>query len=110
MNVGKRPSGWITSVIKRPGSSGADNPDVYRKIKVSPLQAEVGCSRIITCWQGLKRKRLLVKIPPYMRQGMRIRLRGMGKIIRGKKGDLYLYIDIRTPLTLRYRWLSWLRR
>ncbi len=45
-------------------------------------------------------KKLVVKIPPDIRQGQRIRLTGMGEpgTAGGRPGDLYLQIRIKTPL------------
>jgi len=44
-------------------------------------------------------KKLLVKIPPGVREGQRIRLTGLGKPGKngGKPGDLYLRVHIRKP-------------
>ncbi len=45
-------------------------------------------------------KKLVVKIPPGVRHGQRIRLAGMGQpgVAGGKPGDLYLRVRIRLPL------------
>jgi curved DNA-binding protein CbpA len=45
-------------------------------------------------------KKLVVKIPPGVRDGQRIRLAGMGQDGRagGKSGDLFLKVHIRRPL------------
>jgi curved DNA-binding protein len=47
-----------------------------------------------------KSKKLVVKIPPGVRPGQRIRLAGMGKDGKGggQPGDLYLKVHIRKPL------------
>ncbi|MCG6894830.1 MAG: DnaJ domain-containing protein [Desulfobacteraceae bacterium] len=54
-------------------------------------------------------KKLIVKIPPGIRQGQRIRLAGMGKRGRGggPAGDLYLRVKIRRPLLRKMRrWIG----
>jgi hypothetical protein len=45
-------------------------------------------------------KKLVVKIPPGIRHGQRIRLAGMGEpgAAGGRPGDLYLRIRVRKPL------------
>lgn len=49
-------------------------------------------------------KKLIVKIPPGVREGQRIRLAGMGKPGRGgPPGDLYLKVKIRKPLLQKLR-------
>jgi curved DNA-binding protein len=41
----------------------------------------------------------MIRIPPGIREGQRIRLKGMGKdgSHGGEQGDLYLKVKIRTP-------------
>ncbi len=52
-----------------------------------------------------KSKKLVVKIPPNVRQGQKIRLAGMGMEGKkgGKHGDLYLKVDIRKSLVDKCR-------
>jgi len=47
-----------------------------------------------------KSKKLVVKIPPGVKEGQRIRLTGMGETGKGggKPGDLFLKVQIKTPL------------
>lgn len=44
-----------------------------------------------------KNKKLVIKIPPNVRKGQRIRLSGMGENGIAKPGDLYLKIEIKKP-------------
>lgn len=52
-----------------------------------------------------KSKKLVVKIPPGIREGQRIRLSGMGEEGKngGKSGDMYLKVRIRNPLSAKLR-------
>jgi len=52
-------------------------------------------------------KELMVTIPPGIKEGQKIRLRGMGKEGKdgGEAGDLYLHVKIRKPLLGRMRQL-----
>lgn len=54
-----------------------------------------------------KSKKLIVKIPPGVRDGQKIRLEGMGEegADRGKPGDLYLTVKIRRPLLQKVKGL-----
>jgi len=105
----RRLSNWINYTINRHNPSRSDNPNIYRKIKISPTEAELGCTKKVAYWRGRERKRLLVKIPQNIKSGMRIRLSGMGKKSYSGKGDLYLYVDIKKPLIHRLRYLSRLK-
>jgi len=105
----RRLSNWIKNIIKRNSPPGSNNPNIYRKIKISRTEAELGCTKKVVYWRGRQRKRLLVKIPPNIKSGMRIRLSGMGKNSFGGKGDLYLYVVIKKPFKYRLRYLSRLK-
>ena len=41
-----------------------------------------------------------VKVPPGMASGGKIRLRGFGVAVGGKKGDLYAVIEVKVPTAL----------
>jgi curved DNA-binding protein CbpA len=55
-----------------------------------------------------QKKKLVVKIPPGVRHGQRIRLAGMGQpgTAGGRPGDLYLRIRIRKPLAEKLKNLA----
>jgi DnaJ-class molecular chaperone len=57
-------------------------------------------------------KKLVVKIPPGIRHGQRIRLAGMGQpgTSGGKPGDLYLRVRIKSSLFEKLKWLIALLR
>ncbi len=88
-----------TLVVKEP-ARGNDLEDV---IYLDPQQALEGAKG-----KSLHRKRskkLIVTIPPGMKEGQKIRLKGMGKpgIEGGEPGDLYLKVKIKKPLLKRVR-------
>jgi DnaJ-class molecular chaperone len=85
--------------IKQP-QKGKDLDDV---IYLDPRQALEGAKG-----KYLHRKRskeLIVTIPPAMKEGQKIRLKGMGEEGRdgGEPGDLYLKVKIKKPLLQRLR-------
>jgi len=77
--------------------------DLEDVIYLSPERAlEGGKGR----YRHRKRSReLIVTIPPGMKEGQKIRLKGMGKEGRdgGESGDLYLKVKITKPLLQRLR-------
>ena len=70
--------------------------DQHIELEISPAEASAGCEKGITYKRGKQTRKLMVKIPPGVKVGTKIRLKGMG-IIEGKKsGDLYLYIKVKS--------------
>ncbi len=80
--------------------NGADINDV---IHLHPLQAQKGGP--YAYFLRKKSKKLVVKIPPGVREGQRIRLAGMGEDGKGggKPGDLYLKVQIKKPLVQKMK-------
>ena len=69
--------------------------DQHIELEISPAEAIAGCEKGITYKRGKQTKKLMVKIPPGIKAGTKIRLKGVS-IIEGKKsGDLYLYIKVK---------------
>jgi len=69
--------------------------DQHIELEVPPAEAIAGGEKSVTYKRGNKTKELIIKIPPGVKSGTRIRLKGMG-IIEGKKsGDLYLHIKVK---------------
>ena len=75
--------------------NGADIKDTVR---LTPSQAARG-GRFFYLYRK-KGKKLIVTIPPGVRDGQRIRLSGLGKDGKGggTPGDLYLKAEVRKPL------------
>ena len=71
--------------------------DIVETIRLSPLQAISGGP--YAYFHRQKSKKLVVKIPPGIHAGQRIRLAGMGKDGKGggNNGDLYLIVQIQNP-------------
>jgi DnaJ-class molecular chaperone len=72
--------------------------DIYDVIHLSPEKAREGGPYAFS--HHKRSKKLVVKIPPGIRENQRIRLANMGEKGKGtgKSGDLYLTVKIRKPL------------
>jgi len=70
--------------------------DQHIELEIFPAEASAGGEKSVTYKRGNKTRKLMVKIPPGVKPGTRIRLKGMG-IKKGKKsGNLYLHIKIKS--------------
>jgi DnaJ-class molecular chaperone len=76
-------------------------------VTLSPEKARDGAEIKYSYKKWGKPKDLIVKIPPKVRDGQRIRLRGMGSPGKagGESGDLYLQVQIRRSLSQRLKGL-----
>jgi curved DNA-binding protein len=81
--------------------------DWHDTVSLSPEKAFDGAEVEYTYKKWGKPKNLMVKIPAKVRDGQRIRLRGMGSPGKagGKPGDLYLQVQIRRSLAQRLKGL-----
>jgi curved DNA-binding protein CbpA len=72
--------------------------DIDEHLYLAPQQALQGGP--FAYYLRRQSKKLVVKIPPGIREGQRIRLAGMGEKGKagGKAGDLFLKVHIRKPL------------
>jgi DnaJ-class molecular chaperone len=68
--------------------------DQHIELEISPAEAKAGGEKPVNYQRGDKAKKLMVKIPPGVRTGTKIRLKGMGRIENKKSGDLYLHIRV----------------
>lgn len=77
--------------------------DIHDTIRIDDKQALQGGPYAYYLRQ--KSKKLVVRIPPKIRDGQKIRLAGMGENGKGggEPGDLYLTIQVRKPLLERAR-------
>ena len=79
--------------------SESTSSDLHGRIEVSSLEALAGAVKLVTIPWGFHKPLYRVKVPPGVRQGMRLRLKGMGKSLPGgKRGDLLLTVDIKNAL------------
>ncbi len=88
--------------------NGTDINDI---IHLDPLKAKQGGP--YAYFLRKKSRKLVVKIPPGIREGQRIRLAGMGENGKGggKPGDLYLKVYIKKPLLRKMKdFISHLRK
>jgi len=79
--------------------------DWHDTVTLSPEKARDGAEVEYSYKKWGKPKNLMVKIPPKVRSGQRIRLRGMGSPGKagGEPGDLYLRVQIRRSLAQRLK-------
>jgi DnaJ-class molecular chaperone len=69
--------------------------NLYHEIYLSQEEAASGVDKKIKYKRGREKKKLMVRVPPGVIRGMRIRLRGMG--LEGKTpGDLFINVRIRS--------------
>jgi len=72
-----------------------DELDLSGMIEITPREAHYGTRKLITVPQGFRKRNLIVTIPPEVREGTRLRLKGLGKKdSEGNQGDLFL--EVRT--------------
>ena len=69
--------------------------DQHIELEISSAEAASGGERKVSYKRGRQLKKLMVKIPPGVKPGAKIRLKGMGLKEGGKYGDLYLHIKVK---------------
>jgi hypothetical protein len=73
-----------------------DDLDLYGSIVITPREALVGTRKLINISYGFRTKNVILTIPPGIKDGTIMRLRGMGRRLSDDyRGDLYLTIKIR---------------
>ena len=79
--------------------------DIQDEIKITPDLASAGGKFLYHYMKSGNVRDLMIKIPPGIRKGQRVRLRGMGGDGRhgGDPGDLYLQVKIRTSFLRKLR-------
>jgi len=69
--------------------------DLYHEIYLSRQEAASGVDKKIKYKRGREKKKLMVKVPPGVTQGTKVRLRGMG--LQGRTpGDLFVTVKIKS--------------
>jgi hypothetical protein len=72
-----------------------DELDLHGVIKITPREARFGTRKMISVPQGLRKKTLMVTIPPGVEEGTRLRLKGLGKQGEdGTRGDFFLDVHL----------------
>jgi membrane associated rhomboid family serine protease len=70
--------------------------DLFDVISITPEEAARGAKKLISIPGGYQKKTIVVRIPPGIRDGIKLRLEGMGRKINGdQRGDLYLQVSVR---------------
>jgi len=77
------------------------NLDLHIELELSPDEAASGGEKKFTYKRGKRKKKLMVRIPPEVKPGTKIRLKGMGLSENKKTGDLYLHIRIKKRASLK---------
>lgn len=76
-------------------TDGADEYDIRGSITITPREAIKGTRKIINIHRGLQKKLLVVTVPPGVKEGATLRLKGIGeKRDNDQRGDVYLKIII----------------
>jgi len=72
-----------------------DEFDLHGIINITIREARLGTRKMISIPQGIKKRTLMVSIPPGMEEGTRLRLKGLGKQGKdGEQGDLFLDVHL----------------
>ena len=72
-----------------------DELDFHGVIKITPREARLGTRKMISAPQGLRKRTLMVTIPPGVEEGTRLRLKGLGKQGEdGGRGDFFLDVHL----------------
>ena len=69
--------------------------DLYGTIEITQREAHYGTRKLISIPQGLGKRSLMVTVPPGVKEGTHLRLKGLGKKDRnGNRGDLSLGVRV----------------
>lgn len=72
-----------------------DEIDLYGVIRITSKEAYYGTRKLISIPQGLRKRTIMVTIPPGVRDGMRLRLKGLGQVDHlGLRGNLFLEVKV----------------
>jgi len=81
-----------------PGIRAASDGDITLPLRLTAAEARAGGSRRVTLATGERGQDVLVRIPPGIQSGTRLRLRGKGRgAPGGPPGDAYLAVEIVEP-------------
>jgi membrane associated rhomboid family serine protease len=80
--------------VVRPGGLGKD-PHLYGTIDITSFEALAGTQKLINIPKGFHKRIVKVIVPPGVKEGSKLRLKGLGKTASdGQRGDLYLKVMI----------------
>lgn len=93
----KKRSPRLHVISPEPSPSGGS--DLYGTIALTSLEALTGTKKLVTIPWGFKKSVYRVVVPPGIRRGSMLRLKGMGKSVPGMpRGDLLLRVDIKNAI------------
>jgi len=75
------------------------NLDLRIELEPTLEEATAGGDKEVSYKRGKLKKKLTVKVPPGVKSGTKIRLKGMGLVENKKAGDLYLHIKVKDYTT-----------
>ncbi|MBL7180642.1 MAG: rhomboid family intramembrane serine protease [Pseudomonadota bacterium] len=80
--------------VIRPVGPGSDH-HLYGTIAITSFEALAGTSKLVNIPWGFQKRLVRVVVPPGIKEGGNLRLKGLGKIMPdGQRGDLYLRVAI----------------
>ncbi|MBC2717747.1 MAG: rhomboid family intramembrane serine protease [Desulfobacteraceae bacterium] len=83
--------------VLKPSSMHQDR-NLYEEISITPYEATAGTKKMINIPWGFSKRFYNVNIAPGTRDGMILRLKGIGKLMQdGHRGDLLLKVRIQQP-------------
>lgn len=81
--------------VIRPVSSG-DDPNLYGRIILTPLEAQLGSYKLVNVPWGFHKRLIRVTVPPGISEGKILKLKDLGKQMPdGRRGALLLKISIK---------------
>ena len=69
--------------------------DYHCELEISVHEAATGGEKQVTYRRDGQIRKLMVKVPPGVKPGTKIRLKNMGMTEGGKSGDLYLHLKVK---------------
>ena len=88
----------IKNLFAKPntGGTGQDDPNLYYKISITPVEAMSGAKKQISYQIGDNSENLQVSIPPGISSGKKLRLRKKGSVVNELRGDLILTVQVKS--------------
>jgi len=79
----------------RSGTLPGGNLDYHVDIDITRAEAGSGAEKPFSYRRNGQVKNLMVKVPPGIKNGNKIRLKGMGIVAGNETGDLYLHVNVK---------------
>lgn len=79
-------------VINALGREG--DPDLYGNLVITPQEARLGTNKVVNIPWGFQKRLFRVAVPSGVTHERILRLKGMGKTLNSRRGDLYLKVLI----------------